>query len=80
MGMFFPSGILVVRRANEQFVPWAWAINGCASVVATVLAVILAMGNGFRFVSMLALCTYLVGVIGILSTIRQLDASGAPPA
>jgi len=78
MGMFFPSGILVVRRANEQFVPWAWAINGCASVVATVLAVILAMGNGFRFVSMLALCTYLVGVIGILSTIRQLDASGAP--
>jgi SAM-dependent methyltransferase len=78
MGMFFPSGILVVRRANEQFVPWAWAINGCASVVATVLAVILAMGNGFRFVSFVALLTYLVGVLGILSTIRRLDATAEP--
>jgi hypothetical protein len=74
MGMFFPSGIHIVRRANEQFVPWAWAINGCASVVATVLAVILAMGYGFRFVSLLALGTYLIGVVGILATVRQLKA------
>ncbi|HEY2388315.1 MAG TPA: hypothetical protein VGK30_15250, partial [Candidatus Binatia bacterium] len=80
MGVFFPSGILVVRRANEQFVPWAWAINGCASVVATVLAVILAMGNGFRFVSVVALCTYLVGVLGIQSTIRLLNATDASRA
>jgi hypothetical protein len=65
MGMFFPSGIELVRRANPHFVPWAWAINGCASVVGTVLAVILAMSYGFRFVTVLALATYLVGVVGI---------------
>jgi hypothetical protein len=72
MGMFFPSGIQIVRRANEQFVPWAWGINGCASVVATVLAVILAMGYGFRFVTLVALAIYLVGVVGIRASARAL--------
>ena len=65
MGMFFPSGIHIVRRANLNFVPWAWGINGCASVVATVLAVMLAMSYGFRVVTLLALASYLAGVLGM---------------
>jgi len=65
MGMFFPSGIHIVRRANLNFVPWAWGINGCASVVGTVLAVILAMSFGFRVVTLLALAVYLIGVLGM---------------
>jgi len=65
MGMFFPSGIQLVRRANPLFVPWAWAVNGCASVVGTILAVILAMSNGFHFVTGLALAIYAIGVFSI---------------
>ena len=72
MGMFFPSGIQIVRRANVAFVPWAWGINGCASVVGTVLSVILAMGYGFRFVTFVALAIYLVGVVGIRASARRL--------
>ncbi len=72
MGMFFPSGIQIVRRANAQFVPWAWGINGCASVVGTVASVILAMSYGFRFVTYLALLIYLVGVIGIRASARAI--------
>lgn len=72
MGMFFPSGIQIVRRTNVAFVPWAWGINGCASVVATVLAVILAMSYGFRFITFLALAIYLVGVLGIRASARGL--------
>ncbi len=72
MGMFFPSGIQIVRRANVAFVPWAWGINGCASVVGTVLAVILAMNYGFRFVTFVALAIYLVGVLGIRASARRL--------
>jgi len=53
-GMFFPTGIQIVRRTNESFVPWAWGINGCASVVGTVLAVVLAMEFGFRAVTLIA--------------------------
>jgi hypothetical protein len=71
MGMFFPSGIQIVRRANVAFVPWAWGINGCASVVGTVLAVILAMNYGFRFVTFVALAIYLVGVLGIRASARK---------
>ncbi len=80
MGMFFPSGIDVVRRAQGEFVPWAWGINGCASVVATVAAVMLAMSYGFRFVTVLALACYAVGVLGIHGGARGALASADAPA
>ena len=72
MGMFFPTGIQIVRRSNESFVPWAWGINGCASVVGTVLAVVLAMGFGFRAVTLLALGIYALAVLGLRSSARKL--------
>jgi len=75
MGMFFPSGIQIVRRGNVNFVPWAWGINGCASVVGTVLSVMLAMSYGFRFVTFLALGAYLVGVLGLRASARKLSAA-----
>ena len=74
MGMFFPTGIQIVRQRNESFVPWAWGINGCASVVATVLAIILAMMYGFRVVTLLAVTVYFIGVLGMRSSVRH-----APP-
>ena len=40
-------------------------MNGCASVVGTILAVILAMSNGFHFVTGLALAIYAIGVFSI---------------
>ena len=78
MGMLFPSGIDVVRRTQAQFVPWAWGINGCASVVATVAAVMLAMSYGFRFVTVLALACYLIGVLGIRVAARGALAPEIP--
>jgi hypothetical protein len=39
-------------------VPWAWGINGCASVVAAVMASLLAMLVGFASVLALALGLY----------------------
>ncbi len=74
MGMFFPTGIQIVRRVNESFVPWAWGINGCASVVGTVLAVVLAMGFGFRVVTLLAMGIYLLAVLGLRSSASRLPA------
>jgi len=74
MGMFFPTGIQIIRRRNESFVPWAWGVNGCASVVATVLAVVLAMTYGFRVVTVLAVTVYLIGVLGMRASIRRAPA------
>ncbi len=73
MGTFFPSGMQMAHRANVEFVPWAWGINGCASVVGTVLAVMVAMSYGFRAVTLLALATYLAGVLGIRASARALS-------
>ena len=59
MGMPFPIGIAHLARENQDLVPWAWAINGCASVIAAVLATLLAMHFGFTVLVTLAGAIYL---------------------
>ena len=59
MGIPFPVGLSLLARKNKRHIPWAWAINGCASVIATVLATILTIHLGFNAVLFLALCLYL---------------------
>ncbi len=39
-------------------VPWAWGVNGCASVLSAVLASLLATHFGFTFVVALAMGLY----------------------
>ena len=60
MGMPFPLGLARVAEAAPALVPWAWAINGCASVIAAVLATLLAVHWGFTVVVALALAFYVV--------------------
>jgi hypothetical protein len=57
MGMPFP---LALRELDEPLVPWAWGINGCASVVSPALATLLAIDLGFTLVLWIALALYLV--------------------
>ena len=71
LGMFFPTGIAIVSGIDREFVPWAWGINGSASVVGTILAVILAMSYGFRFVTFVALAVYGVGIAGLALALRR---------
>jgi predicted MFS family arabinose efflux permease len=64
MGLPFPLGLERVSAEAPDLVPWAWGINGCASVVGAVLASILAMHIGFTFVVCIALGLYAIaGVI-----------------
>ena len=58
MGLPFPLGLSRVSDSTPALVPWAWGINGCASVVAAVLASLLAMHIGFTTVLVLALALY----------------------
>jgi len=59
MGMPFPLGIARVARESADFVPWAWGINGCASVISAILATILALHIGFTGVVVIAALLYL---------------------
>jgi len=60
MGMPFPLGLRRLSRSAPGFVPWAWGINGFASVVSAVLATLLAIELGFNVVIVLALIFYAI--------------------
>jgi hypothetical protein len=60
MGMPFPLALVRVAAARSALVPWAWGINGCASVLSAVLAILLAMSLGFNAVVLIAIGLYAV--------------------
>jgi hypothetical protein len=47
LGVPFPSGIRALHRTAPALVPWAWAINGAASVAAPAVAMLVAISSGF---------------------------------
>jgi len=71
MGTFFPLGIRRVADLHVDLVPWAWGINGCASVTGGVLAVALAITYGFTMVWFLSVLLYALGTVALLSTYRR---------
>ena len=58
MGTMFPHGIAHLERRSPELVPWAWGINGTASVVSAVLAALLALTFGFRVVLLVGAFAY----------------------
>jgi hypothetical protein len=58
MGMPFPLGLTRVAGAAGVLIPWAWGVNACASVVAAILATVLAIHLGFSAVIVLAVALY----------------------
>lgn len=65
IGMLFPLGLSHLGQVHAELLPWAWAINGCASVVATSLATVLALGAGLAVVLLAAAAWYLVAALAI---------------
>jgi hypothetical protein len=65
LGAFFPIGIKTVEAVDARLVPWAWAINGCSTVVGTIAAVMLAMAFGFDTVMLIATAIYLAGAVSL---------------
>jgi hypothetical protein len=58
MGMPFPLGLSRVAGSSPAFIPWAWGINGFASVVSASMATLLAIEFGFAAVVVLAMLLY----------------------
>lgn len=59
MGHLFPMGLRRLRMNAPAMLPWAWAVNGFASVIATVSAPLLAMSIGFSRLIILAVMCYI---------------------
>jgi spermidine synthase len=63
MGWLFPSGLRAMARRFPGLVPWAWGINGCASVIGAVLGKGLAVSVGFRMLMITAWVLYLLAAV-----------------
>ncbi|HBE91638.1 MAG TPA: SAM-dependent methyltransferase [Gammaproteobacteria bacterium] len=58
MGMPFPLALSSLAENAQVLIPWAWGINGCASVISASLATLLAIHIGFSAVIFIAVLLY----------------------
>lgn len=72
MGLPFPLGLARLEATAPRLVPWAWAVNGCASVTGAVLASLLAIHLGFTAVVALALALYALAAFAAMQNGRSL--------
>ena len=82
LGLFMPLGLRQVARlgdAGEEYVAWAWAVNGFFSVIGSVLTTVLSMTFGFRAVQFSALGVYAVAAIVFGRLRAAADDAGGPP-
>jgi hypothetical protein len=71
MGMAFPVGMSIANRSNAPLTPWFWGVNGAASVVASVLTVIIALSFGIGLAFWAGVICYLFAVGSYLCARRK---------
>jgi hypothetical protein len=81
MGIPFPGGIrwILNRNHSHGLIPWVWGVNGAASVVAAVLAALIALSFGFNWVFSLGAFFYAAAWVLIMAVSRQTHRSHLPP-
>ena len=63
MGLPFPFGLKWLEDSGSTLTPWAWAVNGCASVIAAVAAALVSLSSGFMPVLLIGAVLYAVAAI-----------------
>jgi hypothetical protein len=74
MGLPFALGLARLARAAPAFVPWAWGLNGCASVIAAIAALLLAIEIGLTATLLVAL-----GLYGVAAWTWRTETSSDEP-
>jgi hypothetical protein len=67
MGMPFPAGLRAIQAGlpairQRSHIAWAWAVNGATSVIASILAALIALTWGFSAVLLLGAGCYLLAI------------------
>jgi hypothetical protein len=70
LGSVFPTVIASAGAHDDGLVAWAWAVNGAASVIGSILAVVAALAIGFTGVGFLAAACYLIAVVPAATGLR----------
>jgi hypothetical protein len=64
MGIPFPTALKSLHTQRGPLIPWAWGVNGFASVTGAVLGTFLAISVGFTTLALVALgCYFLAAVV-----------------
>ena len=63
LGQPFPLEIKYIERENREVIPWVWGLNGIASVLGSVAAVVVAMVWGLTVVIAASLVAYLMAAV-----------------
>jgi hypothetical protein len=71
MGMPFPIGMRVALRQSPELAPWLWGTNGAASVCASVLAVVIAIGAGISAAFWTGVACYTVALAAMAWAARR---------
>jgi hypothetical protein len=77
LGMPLPAGVRLLRERAPQLIPWAWAVNGCASVTGSILAVLGAVTFGFTRVLVAGAFAYGAGWIIMMRLTSSLPRESA---
>jgi hypothetical protein len=63
LGRPFPMGLRETSNRFPALVPWAWGINGCASVIGAVLGKMISMNAGLRMTMLVAALLYVFSAL-----------------
>ncbi len=72
MGMPFPAGLRHVDSHRPELNPWAWGINACATVMGTVVCILIGALLGFSVALLAAAIVYLIGWLVFTASQRRL--------
>jgi hypothetical protein len=79
MGIPFPTGVSWLHTYAPGLVPWAWAINGCSSVLASILSALIALSAGFSWVLAAAALAYAFAWLVLIALHRSARAPNSVP-
>ena len=66
LGMLFPTGMRLVRSRHDEETPWFWGLNGVGSVLASSIAVLIALGWGLRWLFGAAAACYVFVALAVM--------------
>jgi hypothetical protein len=79
MGMLFPIGVRLLAQRSADVIPWAWATNGCFSVLGIFTTRIIALLVGFSRALLVGFSRALLVGLGVyllvIACVRRTRAS-----
>jgi hypothetical protein len=75
MGTAFPLGMRLAMASRRDLTAWLWGINGATSVLASVLAVVIAMAVGISAAFWTGVAAYVLALCAFLLIPRRLSVA-----